>query len=335
MPIRASRTTIFPSSFVNWFMDFFPRTRVGVAAAFFALAAAPLCAQHHNASPPTAPAKPVPIVIESSGMGPMQFVTVNYGVPAPQSLTRQLRGDDDRTRAAALSALGVPAQYLQRGRTTAPHSIDLVFAQLGNDDDVDAIVTVELDQHIVSAILVPDGDNWRRIATIWFADPFNDLLNTSTTFLRTERSLLAHNRYRAVFRARSTDAHSGMTEYEAHVIIVNKQAVVTLSFASRERDCSADVKTPDVKAQAKSTTAGACSLAVRWLRQDTVEAHHLTLITGTGRVTPHDESSMTLAPMDDPLEDSHLRSFTCQSLMFNDQTEHFEPTAAPAPCFGK
>ena len=69
-----------------------------------ALGSVPLCAQRHSGSPPTAPARPAPpqpIVPVSTGMGNIQVVQVNYGVPAPQSLTRQLRIDDERTRAAA------------------------------------------------------------------------------------------------------------------------------------------------------------------------------------------------------------------------------------------
>ncbi|MEO6922210.1 MAG: hypothetical protein ABI064_00110, partial [Acidobacteriaceae bacterium] len=115
-------------------------SKLWAAAALLALAALPACAQHHGGSPPTAPAKPAALVVESTGLGPLQFQAVNYGVPAPQSLTRQLRGDDERTRASALSALGVPSQYLQRGRIAVPHTIGLQFAQLGTDDEMDAVL---------------------------------------------------------------------------------------------------------------------------------------------------------------------------------------------------
>jgi hypothetical protein len=47
-----------------------------------------------------------------------------------------------------------------------PRSIQLEFVALGTDDDLDALLTVELDQHIVTAILIPDDSNWRRIATV-------------------------------------------------------------------------------------------------------------------------------------------------------------------------
>jgi hypothetical protein len=113
------------------------------------------------------------------------------------------------------------------------------------------------------------------------------------------------------------------------VMLTNSRPVVAVSFASRERVCSAEAK-PGAKGG-----SGGCSLTARWLRQDTVEARHVTLITATGHVNPRDATSMTTAPADDPMEDSHLRNFACQSLMFNEQSQHFEPTANPSPCFGK
>src|ERR1700743_3835664 len=88
-----------------------------------ALASAVLCAcvamsgfgiaahgQRHSggSSPPTAPPPHAggtgPVVAVSSGMGAIQYVAVNYGVPPPQALARQLRAEDERSRAAALSA---------------------------------------------------------------------------------------------------------------------------------------------------------------------------------------------------------------------------------------
>src|SRR5206468_3390093 len=139
--------------------------------------AAPLLfAQRHGgrSSPPTAPVPPpvVPLVPVSTGLGAIQFVQVNYGVPAPQALTRQLRFDDDRTRAAALSAIGSPGQYLQHGHIPMPRAIDLQLVPLGNTDELDALLTAELDQHIVTAVLIPVEGNWRRIATLTFATPF-------------------------------------------------------------------------------------------------------------------------------------------------------------------
>src|SRR5471032_696650 len=93
-----------------------------LAAVLTICAPAIVFAQKHTggSSPPTAPpqkavASTQPVVPVSSGMGAMQFSAVNYGVPAPQSLARQLEAEDDRTRSASLAAIGAPAQYLQRG----------------------------------------------------------------------------------------------------------------------------------------------------------------------------------------------------------------------------
>ena len=306
-------------------------------AGALAFAAPQLSAQHHNgsSSPPTAPPPSTfahggilgsqPIAPVSSGLGAIQFVAVNYGVPAPQSLTRQLRSDDERTRAAALSAIGAPSQYLQRGHIGWPHSIQLEFADLGSTDDLDAMLTVELDQHIVTAILMPDGDNWHRIATVFVSDSFDDPRTTPATFARTSRSELQKDRYQVVFHAVATDGKGGYTENEAHLRLFSNRAVITMSFASASRDCSSAAAGKHVD------PAGGCNVVQRWLQSDPADpAKHFNLVTATGHLSAHEAT--------DPLGNSrsyelaHLRSFSCQPFLFSDTALRFEPTAASGPC---
>jgi hypothetical protein len=297
----------------------------------FALAfgSVPLCAQRHSGSPPTAPARPAapqPILPVSAGMGNIQFVAVNYGVPAPQSLTRQLRIDDERTRAAALSAIGVPGQYLQRGRTAMPRSIKLEFVALGPDDDLDALVTVELDQHIVTAVLIPDDTNWRRIATVLIPATPDDPYNTPATFVRTERSLLERDRYRAIFHVMAPDLHDNYVTNEAQLRIVNKRAVILTSFVSASRDCSS----PAVAGKPAPPSTG-CNVLRRWLQADPTDPFkRFTMVSASGRMSTRDVAG----PLNDQpdFEASHLRSFSCQPFVFTDPTQHFDPTGPSAPC---
>ena len=308
--------------------------RCSIALLSITLAAPQLLAQRHSGSPPTAPPRapaPAPIAPVSSGMGAIQFVAVSYGVPAPQSLTRQLRIDDDRTRAAALSAVGAPGQYLQRGHIAMPRSIQLEFAELGTDSDLDAILTVELDQHIVTAILVPDGDNWRRVATVFVANSFDDPRTTPSTFVRTARSLLERDRYRAIFHADSTDAKGNYTENEAHLRVLNKHAIITMSFVSAARDCTAPAPAAQTPADKHTPPAPTCSILRRWLQPDPADPYqHFTLVTATGRMSAQEAAS----PLDysHTFESAHLRSFACQPFQFSDATQHFDPTAASASC---
>jgi hypothetical protein len=255
-------------------------------------------------------------------MGALQFVSVNYGVPAPQALTRQLEAEDERTRSAALAAIGAPSQYLQKGHVPYPHSLHLDFVPLGTNDELDAILTIELDQHLVSAVLRPDDDAWKRIATVLYPARFNDTSTTPSTFLRLSRSLIEQGRYRAVFRAASNAPNGDSTENEAHLRILNNRAVVTISFVDSERLCD---------------TSGAkhasCELVRRWLQPDAHDDTHFTLVTGTGRFAAKE--------LADPLahaatyQIAHLRNFTCQPYIFSDSTLHYEPIANPAPCLGK
>jgi hypothetical protein len=294
------------------------------------LAAIALCAQttavaqRHNAgsSPPTAPPlsrnAPQPIVPVSSGMGALQFVAVNYGVPAPQALTRQLEVDDDRTRAASLSAIGAPGQYLVHGHIPYPRSIQLNFVALGNNDELDAILTVELDQHIVSAILFPQDGNWRRVATVLYATPFNDPSTTPATFLHFDRSLLQQERYRAVFHALTPLPKGDFAENEADLRILNSRAAITMSFVNRARSCG---------------VAGhpGCEITRRWMQSDPADpTHRVVLVTATGHLPPHDTGGPLAASTQ--FQDAHLHSFSCQPFVFSDASSRYEPVANSAPC---
>lgn len=300
----------------------------------FALLTTALCvhgmaaAQHHGSgsAPPTAPhpttqhagSAPAEIVPVSSGLGALQFASVNYGVPAPQALTRQLQDSDDRTRAASLAAIGAPGQYLVRGHIPLPHSVQLDFVALGAGDELDAILTVELDQHIVSAILLPEDGNWKRIATVIDPTPFNDASTTPYTFLHIERSLLQPDRYRAIYHAPANGAHGDFVENEAHLRIFNSHAVITVSFASSARTC--DVPTHP-----------GCEITQRWLQPDAADpTHRFFMVTGTGWLTAK-EAADPLA-RSRPFQVAHLRAFTCQPFLYSASTEHFEPAANAAPC---
>ena len=282
-------------------------------------------AQRHNglSSPPTPPPQKhgnnaQAIVPVSSGLGALQIALVDYGVPAPQSLTRQLQADDDRTRIAALSALGTPGQYLSRGHVPYPHSIQLDLIALGLTDDLDAIVTIELDQHMVSAILVPEGDSWHRIATVVYPAPFSDPNTTPATFLHLTRSLMQHERYRAVYRATQNNPNGDLTENEAHLRVLNNKLTTLISFVSSSRACNV-AKHPG------------CELTHRWLQPDPADpTQHSLLVTATGHLAPREAADPLAAS--DQYQQSHLRTFTCQPYAFSETTQRYEPTANSGPC---
>ena len=272
---------------------------------------------------PSGPPAGGPVAAVSSGLVTIHFQQANVLVPAPQTITRQLEAEDERTRGGALSSLGVPGQYLAHGRVPYPHSVQLDLVQLGVSDELDALLTVELDQHMVSAVLVPDGDTWRRVATLDFATAFSNATTTPATFVRPLRSWLAPGRYRAVYHASVTTNTGDFTENEADLRIVNNHAVIVLDFVSGARQCdpSGQIRPPHQT----------CELIQRWLEPDPTDpTHHFVLITGTGHFSAHEAS--------DPLSQSrnyrltHLRSFACQPFVFSDATMHFEPTANSAPC---
>lgn len=300
-----------------------------------AVAVIPARAQRHSGitSPPTAPpppqqaapAPPAPIVAVSSGMGPLEFVAANAAEPAPESLAAQLQADDDKIRAAALSAIGAPTAYVSRERAPVPHSVQVNYVVLGASGELDAIVTVELDLHLVSAILVPSGSAWRRVGTITYATNFADPTTNLGTFVRTVRSLLGPEHYTAVFHGVSMTPDGDLTEHEAHLNVINGRAAITISFASAERVCEA----PHLQPHTPHTE---CDVTERWLQAEPSQGGAAAiLVTATGHVSGHD--------VIDPVsrtrlyDFAHARSYECQSFEFNDESLHYEPTANSAPCF--
>jgi hypothetical protein len=288
-----------------------------------------LPAQRHGngAAPPTAPhptttqhpgAAPTEIVPVSTGLGALEFASVSFAVPAPQSLTRQLQDNDDRTRAAALAAIGAPGEYLAHGHIPLPHAVQLTFAALGANDGLDAVLTVQLDQHLVSAILLPEDGNWRRIATLIDPVSFSDATTTPSTFLQLARSIMEPGRFSAIFHAPVNGQHGDFIENEAHLRILNGHATITLSFASSARTCDPIQRT-------------GCELTRRWVQPDAADpVHRFVMVTGTGHLAPKDAADpLARSPI---AELSHLRAFTCQPFLYSEAGGHFEPTARALPC---
>lgn len=303
---------------------------------FFALAVAivPARAQRHSGitSPPTAPPPPqaappppAPIVPVSTGLGPLVFTQSNAVEPAPESLAAQLQASDDRIRAAALSAIGAPSSYVSREHVPVPHSLQIDYLALGSAGELDAILTVELDLHLVSAILVPSGSAWRRVATISYSTPFADPATNLGTFLRTARSLLGPDHYTAIFHGVSLTPDGDLTEHEAHLNVFSGHAAITISFASAERVC----EMPHLQAH---TPRGDCEVTERWLQaQPSGGGAGAILVTATGRVSAHDAvDPVSRARLYDF---THARNYECQPYEFSDESSHYEPTANSAACF--
>ena len=216
-----------------------------------------------------------------------------------------------------------------------PKTVDLELAALGNNEDIDALVTVELDQHIVTAVLIPVDGNWRRIATLIFPTPFSDTSTTPSTWVRLARSMVQPEHYRAIFHASSGTMKGNFTESEAHVRVINGHALVVLSFESTARECVAAAPAPTpTKPGTHADGKGGCNVVHRWFQPDPTDpTHHFDLVTGSGHISVQE--------LTEPMADSrtllmaHLRNFSCQPFVFNEQMSHFEPSAPNAPCKSK
>ncbi len=246
------------------------------------------------------------------------MVVGNVTVSAPQSLAVQMQSSDNRMRLAALAAVGAPAQYMDHGHVAFPHSVRLDFLALSDSNERDAILTAELDQHLVSAIFMPENGQWRRIATVLYPTSFSNSAKTPDTFLRTSRSLLQPLGFTAIFHTTTHGSNGDFTDTEVHLRILNGRATITTNFVSSERTCDPKHQSP-------------CDLTRRWLQPDGAgHEDRFLLVTATG----HENTYGANDPIADAetFEDSRLRVFTCQPFAFSETTLHFEPAGDPSPC---
>jgi hypothetical protein len=303
-------------------MRFF-RSLVALPLALFCIVSAAMAQRHDlGSSPPTAP-PPKPVVVPQAivatnpTLGALQFSTSNVAVSAPQALATELQTSDDRMRMAALAAIGAPAQYLDHGHIPFPHSVRLDFTALSTSNELDAILTVELDQHLISAIFIPEDEQWHRIATAIYPTSFSNPATNISSFLHTDRSLREPQHYTAVFRT-TTSISGDVSETEVHLRILNGHATITAGFIANDRSCDPNHQHP-------------CDITQRWLQPDATDPEHrFLLVTATG----HDRSNQTGDPIAhaETFEESHLHDFTCQPFVFSDTSLHFEPAALPTPC---
>lgn len=285
-------------------------------------------AQRHDvgSSPPTAPPPkqtvvPPAIVPDplNSGLGALQFSVASAPVSAPELLSVQLQSSNDRIRTAALAAIGAPAQYAVPGRVAFPHSVHLDFLALGNSYAFDALLTVELDQHIVTAVLAPEDQEWHRLATASYATPFSDPSMTPATFLRANRSTRQPQFYTATFHTHTMGSNGDFADTEVHLRILGGRAVITMSFASAERTCDPTHQKP-------------CDFTERWIQPGTTDPKdEVMLVTAAGHVRSGDAGE-TVAHAEN-YEAAHLRTFTCQPFLFSDETLRFDAVSDAVPCF--
>ncbi len=302
----------------------FSRSLVALPVALLCIVC-PASAQKHDlgSSPPTAPpakqiATPQAAPLATPSLGTLQFSTVNLAVSAPQVLATQLQTSDDRLRTAALAAIGAPETYLDHGHIPFPHSVRLDFLALGSSNELDAILTVELDQHLISAIFMPEDEQWHRVATVTYPTSFTNQSTTPYTFLRADRALREPQHYTAIFHSTAAGPNGDFTETEVHLRILNGHPTITTGFASSERTCDPTHQRP-------------CDITQRWLQPDSTDPEHrFLLVTATG----HDKPNETGDPIAhaEAFEESRLRDFSCQPFAFSDITLHFEPSGPPVPC---
>lgn len=284
--------------------------------------------QRHDvgSSPPTAPpakqvVAPPPVAPNplNSGLGALQFSTSNAPVSAPELLAVQLQSSNDRVRTAALADIGAPPQYVLPGRIAFPRSVHLDFVALGDSYELDALLTVELDENIVTAVLAPEYQEWHRLATASYVTRFLNPLITPATFVRASRSMREPQFYTAIFHTSIKGPDGEYTDSEVHLRILKGHAVVTMSFAAQERFCDPSHQKP-------------CDFTERWIQPEATDPNdEVMLVTAEGHIRFGDSNDPFAYAQS--YEAAHLRTFTCQPFLFSDATLQYDPVSDAVPCF--
>ncbi|MGA2712092.1 MAG: hypothetical protein ABSG41_03220 [Bryobacteraceae bacterium] len=85
---------------------------------------------------------------------------------SPESVVRDLRADDDGTRAKALRLFGYPEAEMKD--VPKPDQIELRYAAIGDDATLQAIVAITVNVSMAyAAVAVPRAKGWERIGTFF------------------------------------------------------------------------------------------------------------------------------------------------------------------------
>lgn len=234
--------------------------------------------------------------------------------PAPESLIRDLRADDDQTRLKAFLQLGLPKQQ-KTAIAAVPYEVGLRYATLGTDDDEQAIVAVDIGAMLYGAVAAQEGGSWHRIANFscWCKYESGDLLGE---FIQIKPG--PDGRSELVLRA-SGGGTGVYSQNEAHFRYYRGELHLVFSFVSHYQDCP--------------ITPGpyTCRVERRWFYGHSWDStpggvlveSHLSFL-------PYSEPEVEFAIRD--LELGHAKTFSCKTYKWNKEKFLYEQFAAPNPC---
>jgi hypothetical protein len=251
--------------------------------------------------------------------------------PAPPSIVRDLRSDDDYVRRKALLRIGsTEAQtrftvYAKDGSIAGeaiarPDQVELRYAPLGSTDTEQAIVAIQLGgQYTIAAVATPEGNGWKRIASFgcWCKYDTESILETFVSLVQAPGPMEYPygERYELVLRA-SGGGTGIYTQNEVHFRLYKGEMKPVISFVSRLLSwIMGDTQHPSRE-----------RIERRWFESGTG-----ILIEGRAESTAVDASHFRIHDLDV----RYLKTFTCRQYRWNQDAFAYELVAGVDPCAAK
>lgn len=246
----------------------------------------------------------------------------HQGWPPPELLVQRLRSSDDVVRTNAFTLFGLNLKQADMA-VAPPDKVQLSYAALGADTTQDAVVALELTDHILAAVAVPTRRGWERIAVFdcWCKYDMKGDRDTlmESVQLRYAPEYAASSPFELVLRA--SGGGTGLYEQqEGHFRLYRGELRRVMSFISRRETCDPTARTPYQ-----------CDIEKRWFYTTSFgNVEGGVLVESRGSFAPHTTPSVQWEVRD--IENRHLRPATCHAFRWNRDKFQYEPITVSDPC---
>lgn len=235
--------------------------------------------------------------------------------PSPESLIKDLQGDNDAARLRAANQLGIDEGSDAK---SSPEEVLLRYATLGANWDEQTVIAVEYgSSRLYGAVAVQKGGTWERVATFycWCKYGIGDLLEE---FIRVEPA--PDGRSELVLRA-SGGGTGIYTQDESHFRYFHGELRRVLYFVNHARACDPTAPGPYT-----------CKVERRWFINNSGDpSSGSTLVEANLDFQPNGGRMDVEFEVED-LQIRHAKAPSCRPYKWNAREFTYQPIGAPVSC---
>jgi hypothetical protein len=250
---------------------------------------------------------------EEPDLGSLIFDRTEVVSPAPESLVKDLRSEDDARLTKALGLLGIPQRQLPSA-AEIPEEVQLRYAALGTDQTEQAIISVNMPPMLFGAVVARKKDGWRRIASFscWCKYESDDLLGDFVKVdsgTRTELVLHASGGGTGIY-----------SQTEARFRYYRGELKLVFSFISNQRECDPTAPGPYK-----------CRVERRWFYQTDWDSVAGAVLVESSFSFPADAVPEAEWAVSD-LELRNVKAFSCKKFKWERHKFAYEQLGSASPC---